>query len=447
MQDRKILIVDDNPEIHKDFQKILTPSQTSSGQAEKLDKLDKLEEQLFGKTAKKDDSDDVVFALESAYQGQDALNMITAANDKGKPYAVVFMDVRMPPGWDGVETIRRIWEKYPYTEIVLCTAFSDYSVEEMIKILGVSHRLLLIKKPFDPMSIKQIALTLTEKWMVEDKIRRYSEELESAVKSRTEELQIAVRKLNESLRELQETQGKLLQSSKMCALGEMAGGIAHEINNPLAIISGSVEQLQRRLQADPINREEAKVALARIQKTVTRIANIVKGLLTFSRDGNHDPYQNVRAKSIVDDTLALCAEKFKMAGVRVDVAEVKEELFVDCRPTQISQVLLNLLNNAFDAVSAQVGEGKQPFIKIDVVEQGENIEVHVTDSGAGIPEVVREKLFQPFFTTKPVNKGTGLGLSVSRGFVQAHDGELFLVDKPGTEFVIRLPKKQGGPRV
>src|SRR5262249_1824589 len=146
-ENRRILIVDDNQAIHEDFKKVLVHENQDSNS-----KLRNLEDQLFGEPKSLSSSGHVAeqptFALDSAFQGQEALQMVEKANAEGKPYAVVFMDVRMPPGWDGIETIRRIWDKFPYTEMVICTAYSDYSPDDIADKLGMTDRLLFLRKPF-----------------------------------------------------------------------------------------------------------------------------------------------------------------------------------------------------------------------------------------------------------------------------------------------------------
>jgi C4-dicarboxylate-specific signal transduction histidine kinase len=236
-------------------------------------------------------------------------------------------------------------------------------------------------------------------------------------------------------------QANLLATSKMSALGEMAAGMAHEINNPLAIIDGRAKQLKILLSREPIAKEAVVSALDSMSYMIMRIAKIIRGLRTFSRDSRADPFEMARIKNIVDETLALCTERFKVNGVQLEVESISPDLALECRPTEISQVLLNLLSNAFDAVSSLADR----WIRIAAVQSDHTIEISVMDSGNGIPLPVRQKLAQPFFTTKDVGKGTGLGLSVSKGIVEAHNGSLWYDEKSKhTRFVIRLPISQAG---
>src|SRR5207237_7805350 len=129
-----------------------------------------------------------VFEVDSAFQGQEGLTMVLRAQEEGRPYAMAFIDVRMPPGWDGVETTARIWEVDPEVQVVICTAYSDYSWDEMLEKLGRSDRLVILKKPFDNIEVLQLANALTEKWRLIQQVKLQIAELEKAVTARTEEL-------------------------------------------------------------------------------------------------------------------------------------------------------------------------------------------------------------------------------------------------------------------
>ena len=153
----RILIIDDNPSIHEDFRKILGPAD-----AKLAEELDATEVSLFGDEAGASRAQN--FRIDSAFQGQEGLEKVRAACAEGAPYAVAFVDVRMPPGWDGIETISRIWKEFPDLQIVICTAYSDHSWQEIQQTLGTSDRLLILKKPFDKVEVQQLVLALTEKW-------------------------------------------------------------------------------------------------------------------------------------------------------------------------------------------------------------------------------------------------------------------------------------------
>lgn len=234
---------------------------------------------------------------------------------------------------------------------------------------------------------------------------------------------------------------KLEHSSKMAALGEMSSGLAHEINNPLAIISGRIQMLKKQSTMQVIDFESFGKSVEIIEKTTFRIAKIVKGLKTFARDGDNDDFSEGRITDLVEDTLSFCEARFKNHGVafKYDIEGIKGYL-IECRLTQLSQVLLNALNNSYDAISHL--EDKWIDLSIEKID-GKYV-FRVTDSGSGIPLKVRAKLMQPFFTTKEVGKGTGLGLSLSKSIVEGHHGRIYFnFDHPtNTQLVIEVPEQQ-----
>jgi signal transduction histidine kinase/integral membrane sensor domain MASE1 len=247
----------------------------------------------------------------------------------------------------------------------------------------------------------------------------------------------AQRAADKATADLRLSQLQLVRSAKFSALGEMAGGIAHEINNPLSIILARVEQIQRVAKQDKIEPKKLLDLADSIAKTVKRISTIVVGLKTFSRSGDGEEFALVNLKNLVDETVSFCHDRSHQMGVEISVEGI-DGVSVPGRHTQLSQVLLNLLNNALDAASAQ----DTKWIRITGELQGSFYLLRVTDSGAGISAEVVDKLMQPFFTTKEIGKGTGLGLSLSKGIMEDHKGELLYLKHQGhTSFVMKIPIK------
>lgn len=239
--------------------------------------------------------------------------------------------------------------------------------------------------------------------------------------------------LNDALHALKIQTAKAEHSSRLATLGEMASGIAHEINNPLTIIIANASQI---LKKNPEN-QYAKVRLEKIISTSHRISKIIHGLKLFSRQSDLDPMEDFALQELIQDSLELCQEKFNRYNVTLK-AEPTPDVLIHCRPAQISQVLLNLLNNAFDATL----EGPEKKIEVNYKIVDNFLQIYISDSGPGIPAHVVDKIFNPFFTTKDIGKGTGLGLSISKGIIADHKGELTLVtNAPKTTFLIQLPCK------
>jgi C4-dicarboxylate-specific signal transduction histidine kinase len=240
--------------------------------------------------------------------------------------------------------------------------------------------------------------------------------------------------------ELAEQRTKALQAAKMSALGEMVGGIAHEINTPLAAIKMFLSEAITELEQGPKADMEALANYVhKSDATIDRIAKIIKGLKTFARSGELDPFQNFSTQECIEDALILCGDRFKSESVDLRWEIPASTIMIECRPIEITQVLLNLMNNALDAVSKL----PEKWVALHVDDTPEFVQIRVTDSGAGVPPEHLEKIFQPFFTTKEVGKGTGIGLSISVGIIKSHNGRLF-IDPGGlnTSFVIEIPKRQ-----
>jgi two-component system, cell cycle sensor histidine kinase and response regulator CckA len=223
LKNNRILIVDDNPSIHDDIRKIL------AGGGERNEALGSSKALIFGDGLPQ--SDQTRFEIDSAHQGKEGLEMVQQAVEAGRPYAMAFVDVRMPPGWDGVETISRIWKMYPDLQVVICTAYSDYSWAEMIKQIGKTDSLVVLKKPFDNIEVLQLAHTLTEKWLLSHQVRNRLNDLDQAVSQRTVELQAANEQLKKEIAERMQTEKALRLSEERFSKAFKASPI------PLAIQS------------------------------------------------------------------------------------------------------------------------------------------------------------------------------------------------------------------
>lgn len=249
----------------------------------------------------------------------------------------------------------------------------------------------------------------------------------------------AVRDLTEQVKQ----QHEAMQSAQMATLGEMASGVAHEINNPLAIVQGKVRQIDRAIQNENIEVDKIRSDIQKIVATTDRIVKIVKGLRSFSRDSSKDPFELTSLTSVVSGVLDLSTERFKNHGVELRV-RVDSDVVIQCRGGQISQVLMNLVNNAHDAVLNLNSESSEKWVEIYIHRTRSSAVVEVTDSGRGIADDVVDKMMQPFYTTKGVGKGTGLGLSISKGIAEEHRGTLkYDVSSGHTRFILELPIHQG----
>lgn len=230
--------------------------------------------------------------------------------------------------------------------------------------------------------------------------------------------------------ELELERTKSLKNAKLASLGEMSAGIAHEINNPLAIISGSVGLLPRFVN----DQEKFLAKIESIKKACARISKIVTGLRKFSRTGEKSQFKLHTLAEIGKEAVVLTELKSNRFNVNL-IFECTTEKKVLCDEIEIEQVLVNLINNAIDAGKEQTG----PWVKLVVFDDQNEVVLRVIDSGLGIPEHVRSRLFDPFFTTKKVGEGTGLGLSIAKGILDEHRATISLVaHSPNTCFEIRF---------
>jgi signal transduction histidine kinase len=419
---RRILVIDDNRAIHADFRKILSPEADGS-------EYGKMSAAFFGETPGQHRF--AGFEISSAFQAREGLEMVTQALAADRPYAVAFIDVRMPPGWDGIEATARIWEVCPDLQVVLCTAYSDYGWSEIAQKLGQSDRLLILKKPFDTVEVLQLAETLARKWTLARQARLRLADLDAMVQQRTQEL----RDSNEKLR----------QSQKLEAVGQLAGGIAHDFNNLLAVIGGNAEFVRREAQGLP---GEVGECLNEISAASERAANLTRQLLAFSRQ------QMMQSQPVDLNNVILNLKKMleRIIGEDIDLqchyASALPPVQADIG--MLEQVLVNLVVNARDAMP----EGGQLFITtkpltFDVADDpphpegrpGAFVCVTVQDTGTGISPENLPRIFDPFFTTKEAGKGTGLGLATVYGIVKQHQGWLDVSSQVGvgSTFKILLP--------
>ena len=242
--------------------------------------------------------------------------------------------------------------------------------------------------------------------------------------------------LVEAREHLKIQEAKSFYTAKLVSLGEMAAGIAHEINNPLAIIQGSSDQMEKILQRRDFEVSKIIDYNTKIQKTVDRISRIIKSLKGLARNGENDPFVHFHFQSILDPCIEINRQRFRDQNVNLEIVPFDTSFEITGQEIQLTQVLMNLLNNAFDAA---IETAASRWVRIELVTTDQFYDIMVQDSGNGIPKGIRNKIMEPFFTTKPVNKGTGLGLSISKNIMEKHGGILILDDSyPHTTFIMRF---------
>jgi signal transduction histidine kinase len=455
----RILIVDDNEAIHHDFRLILDRRARAARQAS----LDDLERELAG-TPLVATPVAPSYELCFVHQGEDAVRAAADARRAERPFACAFVDIRMPPGIDGIEAVAQIWRCQPELEIVLCSAYSDYSWEDIARRLDPGDRLLVLRKPFDPMEVRQLAACLTEKWrrgcLLAERLRDLEAQVHAEVEAR----------LAERGRHEEEQR----RSRRLGALGQLAAGIAHEVNTPTQFASSNLEYLAEILpqlaeaiavqrgclagvaageltiaealaRADALGVDDALAegpkAIADARTGLARISQVVQSVRSHAHLRDADGLVAVDVNAEVRSALDLARNEYKHdADLVTELAEVPPVLG---DAGDLCLAIVNLIINAAHAIRDQRGAGgRRGVLTVTTRRAGALVEIAIADTGAGIPPAIRERVFEPFFTTKPMGQGTGQGLSIARAtIVERHRGSLRFDTElgRGTTFVIGLP--------
>ncbi|NRA66797.1 MAG: PAS domain S-box protein [Pseudobacteriovorax sp.] len=243
---------------------------------------------------------------------------------------------------------------------------------------------------------------------------------------------------------LEEQRAASMHNEKMLSLGEMAAGIAHELGNPTASIQAWLDVIESHLKRGNIDVEQFLKTLPKVRHDAQRIGDIIKGMLTYARDGSKDACQSENVGHVLKLVSDYCGFKLKKSQVKIHLNIQNPYLEVDCRLTELTQILVNLVNNACDALK----NSEQRWISIEVDEKqatdnGKFVVFRIIDSGPGVGKDMAEKIFNPFFTTKTVGSGTGLGLSIVESLVNGYGGTIFYDhDAEHSTFVIELPQHQ-----
>lgn len=428
----RILLVDDDKSIHEDIESVLSINKYRSDT-----ELRQMEDELFGASTLTEPGilSETFYDIDHAYQGLEAIQMVKDAHEIGDPYSLVFMDVRMPPGIDGIETIQKIWEDHPYTEMVICTAFTDYSWDQIVVNLGNTDNLLFLKKPFDITAFKQTALTLTTKWSLRQEKMAYTDNLELEVQERTQELESLVKEYKRM-----KDKAERATAIKSAFLATMS----HEIRTPMNGVMG-MNSLLLETELDGKQRKLSEM----VKKSADSLLRVVNDILDFSKmeAGKMDieivPF---KTEEIVSEVIQTISFQSKAKGLTIDYSinnDVPGSLMGD--PTRLKQLLLNFGSNA-----VKFTEEGSVIISVNLEEKRGTdflVKFSVEDTGTGIPKEKIEGIFDPFkqadaSTTRKFG-GTGLGLTICRQLVDLMKGTVGVESEPGkgSNFWFEVPLK------
>lgn len=234
--------------------------------------------------------------------------------------------------------------------------------------------------------------------------------------------------------ELKKLQGHISLTERLATLGELFSGIIHDINNPIMSISANLRKISKKTD-DP----EILEAVSKIEMSANRMSKIVKGIKVFIYQGHEIEFVSESLGHIIDDAIVILEYKLKEHSINLQFDFKLNDVFIDCNYTQIFQVFVNLISNSIDAIS----KDNEKWINIKLLSENENVILQISDSGNGIPSEIKEKIFHPFFTTKGKGIGSGLGLSLCFQIVEAHGGQIKIVEAANTTFELILPKVHG----
>ncbi len=414
---RRILVIDDNESILADFRKILRP-ETSPVRQE----LAAARSGLFGDepaTVSTVCSDE--YELDAASQGEAGLVLVRTAMACGTPYQLAFVDMRMPPGIDGLETIARLWQIDPDLQVVICSAYSDHSLEQIRARVGLNDQLLILKKPFDTVEVCQLALALTEKRNLLGKARMRTDDLESMVEERTRLLQAATLEAQAATR----------------TKSEFLANMSHEIRTPLTAILGFADLL-----SDPdIHRSDVGMHAQVIRRNGDHLLAVINDILDLSKiEAGKMTVECTECSpaALMHDVEALMKARAGEKGLSFSLsAGTPIPATIRTDPTRLRQILINLAGNAikFTATGGVTLSVSLPDRNLASPGRPPQLHFLVTDTGIGLTSEEASSLFQPFTqadssTTRRFG-GTGLGLAISRRLARLLGGDILLQSEPG----------------
>lgn len=404
----------------------------------------------------KQNTDTLSYRIHGCNACVSAIDKIQEAFDHDQPYHLVFVESQFPDG-SGLDLISRLWQIDTDLHIILCSADPTLTWQQIVDTLGESDQLLILQKPFSDLELRQIVHAMIRKWQLSRQSQNVMQFMEMQIHERTQAIE--------------ETNKTLLQSEKLAAVGQLAAGIAHEINTPAQYVGDNINAIRdffnsltrimdfyRNVLAETEQHdllteiraleeredlafilEDAPLAIEQSLEGMTQIVQIVQAMKGFSHIGQ-SAATRINLNLALENTLLVARNSYKyIADIDTQFAELPS---IECYAGELNQVFLNIIVNAAHAIEdSKKGRGK---ITISTAPTKGGVEIRFSDTGNGIPENIRHRIFDPFFTTKDVGKGTGQGLNIAYRIIhEQHGGSLTFISEigVGTTFIIRLPRQ------
>jgi two-component system, sensor histidine kinase len=419
----RILIVDDDKGIHEDLETILL------NHSQIHESVCDFEKEVVGVVEVRERMEFAVdFEVDHAYQGKEALELVDKAHADGNPFSLIFMDILLPPGEDGISTVSAIWKKHSDIEVVLCTAYPEFKLADIISKLGMTDQLLFMRKPFDTASIIQMALALTRKCALHRKSKTYIEDL---------------RRTNAELAREKET-SEIASNAKSDFLDNMS----HELRTPLhAVLSFSKFGMRKVLKVDT---DKLLHYFFQINVAGNRLLALLNDLLDLSRlESGRMVYkiESYDIRYILNSSLEELRSALDDKRISFRINDSQLNMVVDCDKNKVGQVIRNLLSNAIkytpEGESFEVSFEHAGFVDASG-KMREGLTILVKDEGIGLPEDELTSVFDKFIQsskTKTGAGGTGLGLAISHEIVKAHGGRIWAENNQdkGATFAFTLP--------
>lgn len=391
-----VLIIDDDLTILEAYVSILTPYK-KTGLEDAILKLEKLHDIEISEIEVIEKP--VNFNLFQANNGLDGVEIFRKNYEKGSVIPVCIVDMRMPNGIDGIETSLRLKQIDPDVHIIIATAYSDRTNKEILD--SLRNNTYYIRKPFNSEEIYQLVHSLSASYHSMRTIQRLNNDLELRIK--------------DELEKNRQKDALIFHQAKLAAMGEMIGNIAHQWRQPLNIVSMLFQKINRQYKNGTLDDNRMNNCMTQAMSTINHMSQTIDDFRNHIEPNRDKSHHNL--SFIIENTVSLLEESFKLVGISTKIS-VEENIEFYGVSEDVKQVLLNLLNNAKDAITSNSVSNGRILVEALNVNNNKDVQINIYDNGGGVDELYIDKIFEPYFTTKHKSQGTGIGLYMSRRILE-----------------------------